>query len=423
MWTRLRSLHPTVCQHRSLVVKLCSTSSSSATNEAPLPEVNPGKPTFGLVFDIDGVIARGRDVIPAALHAFRQLVDANGNFRVPTTFVTNASNNLKYHKAEQLSEWLGLPISSDQVVMAHSPLKWFTQYHHKHVLVSGQGPVEAIALNLGFTNVCTIDSFRRQFPALDVVDHSRRTWMTVPSNASFPPIEAVVLLGEPVRWETSLQLLVDVLMSDGLPLYRVDQPPLPHLPVLACNMDLQWMAGAPMPRFGHGAFLTCLEALFRKITGHTLTYSALVGKPCEITYHYAVSKVETLAEKSGNANPIRHIYCIGDNVNADVFGANLYNQFLENRATPEPVPQQRNYSLLNRDGTLKEHRSRAERCFSVLVQTGVHFGPRGERKWESDHSPRDFLPVDERLLQPDFDCRDVHDAIQLIFEREGFANS
>jgi len=413
MWKGLRSLLALPSQHPHPAARWCSSGPSGVASRPAQPRTSR-QPSFGLVFDIDGVIARGRDVIPAAVQAFRRLVDSNGNFHVPTTFVTNASNSLKYHKAEQLSEWLGLPISSDQVVMAHSPLKWFTQYHNKHVLVSGQGPVEAIALNLGFTNVCTIDAFRRQFPALDVVDHSRRTWMTVPSNASFPPIEAVVLLGEPVRWETSLQLLVDVLMSGGLPLYRVDQPALPHLPVLACNMDLQWMAGAPMPRFGHGAFLTCLEALFHKITGHTLTYSALVGKPCEITYHYAVSKVEAQAAKAGNEAPIRHIYCIGDNVNADVFGANLYNRFLAARSSPDPVPAQRNYSLLNRDGTMRAHGPAAERCFSVLVQTGVQHGPAGA----SDHSPRDFLPVEERLLRPDFDCRDVLDAIELILERE-----
>ena len=32
-------------------------------------------------------------------------------------------------------------------------------------------------------------------------------------------------------------------------------------------MDLQWMAEAVMPRFGHGAFLLCLESLYKKITG------------------------------------------------------------------------------------------------------------------------------------------------------------
>jgi hypothetical protein len=35
-------------------------------------------------------------------------------------------------------------------------------------------------------------------------------------------------------------------------------------------MDLQWMAEAVMPRFGHGAFLLCLENLYKKVSN--LTY-------------------------------------------------------------------------------------------------------------------------------------------------------
>jgi len=85
----------------------------------------------------------------------------------------------------------------------------------------------------------------------------------------------VVLFGEPTRWETSLQLLIDVLTTDGLPSAPPPRgvPTYPHIPVLACNMDLQWMAEAVMPRFGHGAFLVSLENLYKKVTGRDLVYS------------------------------------------------------------------------------------------------------------------------------------------------------
>ena len=105
-------------------------------------------------------------------------------------------------------------------------------------------------------------------------------------NEYFPPIEAVVLFGEPTRWETSLQLLLDVLLTDGHPSAPPRTVSYPHLPVLACNMDLQWMAEAVLPRFGHGAFLLCLENLYKKVTGRDLVYSALIGKPSEITYRH-----------------------------------------------------------------------------------------------------------------------------------------
>lgn len=46
----------------------------------------------------------------------------------------------------------------------------------------------------------------------------------------------------------------------------------------------QWMAKSPIPRFGNGAFLVCLEALYEKLTGQPLKYEGLVGKPSVVTY-------------------------------------------------------------------------------------------------------------------------------------------
>ena len=64
---------------------------------------------------------------------------------------------------------------------------------------------------------------------------------------------------------STFQLLIDVLISDGKPSSAPATVANPHLPVLACNMDLQWMAEAVMPRVGHGAFLLCLENLYKKV--------------------------------------------------------------------------------------------------------------------------------------------------------------
>lgn len=47
---------------------------------------------------------------------------------------------------------------------------------------------------------------------------------------------------------TALQLLIDILLSSGHPKDVPKLVPRPHLPILACNMDLQWMAEAFMPR-------------------------------------------------------------------------------------------------------------------------------------------------------------------------------
>lgn len=81
----------------------------------------------------------------------------------------------------------------------------------------------------------------------------------------FYSILAVVLLGEPVQWERSLQVITDLLLTDGNPNVIPNEMKngREHIPIIACNRDLVFKAAADLPRFGHGAFLTCLEALYK----------------------------------------------------------------------------------------------------------------------------------------------------------------
>jgi ribonucleotide monophosphatase NagD (HAD superfamily) len=76
---------------------------------------------------------------------------------------------------------------------------------------------------------------------------------------------AIVLLGEPVQWERSLQVITDLLLTDGNPgvIPMDSNTNRDHIPIIACNRDLVFKAAADLPRFGHGAFLTCLEALYK----------------------------------------------------------------------------------------------------------------------------------------------------------------
>lgn len=386
------------------------------------------QPGFGIMFDIDGVIVRGRTVLPNAPEAFRKLVEPGTlKFKVPTIFVTNAGNSLRQEKADKLSAWLDIPISEDQVVMAHSPLRMFNEFHNKHVLVTGQGPVELIARNLGFKKITTIDQLRVAFPVLDAVDHKRRAVNACPNEKNFPHIEAVVLFGEPVRWETSLQLLLDVLLTNGQPSAAPESIHHPHLPILACNMDLQWMAEAVMPRFGHGAFLLCLENLYKKVTGKDLVYSALIGKPSEITYRHSEHVLQEQAVKLGHSQPVNNIYCIGDNICTDIFGANLYNRYLSDREKDAALLSQANSqnmgqnsrSIDNLIGAVGELNG-ASSCLSILVETGV-YSRAGGCPVSLDHSPRDFLPVESSYQEPTFCTPDVLKAVDLIFERENYA--
>jgi hypothetical protein len=54
----------------------------------------------------------------------------------------------------------------------------------------------------------------------------------------------------------------------------------------------------------------------------------------------------------------------------------------------------------------------------VCLQTGVYSESVQNRML--DHSPRDFLPIEEKLRAPKFTVKDVATAIDLIFHTEGF---
>jgi len=374
-------------------------------------------PSFGIMFDIDGVIVRGKTVLPSAPEAFKMLVDRKTkDWRIPTIFVTNAGNSLRIDKANQLSNWLNVKVTEEQVVMAHSPLKMFTEYHNKHVLVMGQGPVGQIAHSLGFSKVTTMDQLRHTFPSLDSCDHKRRRAAPCSFNTYFPRIEAVVMFGEPVRWETSLQLLIDVLLTDGHPSVAPTCIPNPHIPILACNMDLQWMAEAIMPRFGHGAFLLCVENLYKKVTGQDLVYTALVGKPSEITYRHGEHVLQGHARQLGKS--VSTIYCVGDNVCTDIFGANLYNRYLQVRRQNKAVAS--NSRCIDRLVGQEVGLSGAEECHSVLVNTGVFSKDDVGCPPTLEHSPRDFLPVENSFKDPFLSTENVLEAVTSILNRENF---
>ncbi|XP_008400681.1 cat eye syndrome critical region protein 5-like isoform X2 [Poecilia reticulata] len=261
----------------------------------------------GVLFDVDGVLLRGGSVIPAARRALRKLVDQNQSFLFPVVFVTNAGSCLRHHKAQQLSHLLDVQIAPEQVVLSHSPLHMMETFHHKCVLVSGQGPVTQIAHTLGFQKVVTMEELSEQHPLLDMVDHSRRPTSTPSSSRILPQIQAIILFGEPIRWETNLQLIVDVLLTNGRPGCVYDARLSAQMPILACNMDLLWMAEAPSPRFGHGMFLLCLESIYRKLTGRRLEYEAVLGKPSLLTYQYA----EQLLRQQNQNHKLSTIYAVG----------------------------------------------------------------------------------------------------------------
>ena len=73
------------------------------------------QPKFGILFDVDGVLARGTLPLEPAVEGFKSLVDGKGDFKVPVTFVTNALNR-NIDKANQIGGWLNLHVSASAIL-------------------------------------------------------------------------------------------------------------------------------------------------------------------------------------------------------------------------------------------------------------------------------------------------------------------
>lgn len=56
------------------------------------------------------MLTRGRKLLPYTRDAFRNLVNHNGEFRVPTVFVSNAGNELRASKAAKLTQILSISV-------------------------------------------------------------------------------------------------------------------------------------------------------------------------------------------------------------------------------------------------------------------------------------------------------------------------
>ncbi|VDO19181.1 unnamed protein product [Heligmosomoides polygyrus] len=246
---------------------------------------------FGIVLDIDGVLLRGRELLPRVKEAFNLIIDESSKFAIPT-------------------------IAPSQIIMAHSPLRMFRDLHDKHVLVVGQANARSIASAVGFKNITTVEDLRSLFPDLDCLNFARRRVdgnELIKRRKHFQRIEAIVMLGEPVGWESALQLLVDVLLTSGdMANFKRGLVSYPaQIPVIACNVDLVWMAErSELPRIGHGIFIHCLETLYEKLTGRRMHYEAVLGKPTEISYLHAAHVSQRHAQEM-NLEAIKTLYVIG----------------------------------------------------------------------------------------------------------------
>ncbi|CAM9788804.1 unnamed protein product [Heterosigma akashiwo] len=280
-----------------------------------------GHPGIGFVIDLDGVLIRGKDVIPGAVQGIEMLKRA----RIPFLIVTNGGGQTEKEKAISISKRVGTEFAACQVQVSHTPLKLCSDdVKEKLTLVLGPPNSRELMANYGFHDVITADELHALHPTMWPDEDPAPLGPEARARAARwrqAPVAAVCVVYTPQRWYRDLQIALDMVKSDG---HHGTVAPGggQGLPLYFAGPDLEYAAEAPAPRLGAGAFLRCLEHLFAlTAAGGRPLRATVLGKPHAVTYECAEALLTEQALRT-TGRPLRKIYAVGDNPASDVAGAN-----------------------------------------------------------------------------------------------------
>jgi HAD superfamily hydrolase (TIGR01456 family) len=321
--------------------------------------------SFGIAFDIDGVLWRDERLIKGADDCVKRVLKAGWNrlcvFQIeenllglPCVFITNGGGMPESVKRDALVHSLGLSdLSVEHVIMPHTAFKpWLETNRHNindgkgHVLIVGLSSERArkcaTSYGLHAESLVTVNELLDNFPHF--VQPSERTplQMQVYKDKSLGTREAVrslkwpyrfrgvLIFEEPSSYVAAMQVITDIVNgrngnafdqytpeADGDS--KADAPVKQEIPILLANPDLTYGGAFLYPRFTCGSFGLALETLFHAHTGRKL-HIDYFGKPLRATFAYAESAL--LAQCQRDRRTLTRCYMIGDNPKSDIKGAN-----------------------------------------------------------------------------------------------------
>ncbi|OAY37909.1 uncharacterized protein YKR070W [Manihot esculenta] len=298
-------------------------------------------PSFGIAFDIDGVLLRGESPIGGSPQALKRLYDPSGALRIPYIFLTNGGGFPESKRALELSKLLGVNISPLQVVQGHTPFKQLVhRFENEFVVAVGKGEPAAVMTEYGFKNVLSIDEYASYFDGIDPLVQYK-TWTTKQAAKQSSTLEqmstrdsihsqrvkAAFIVSDSVDWSRDIQVMCDILRTGGLPGRELGHQP----DLYFANDDLAYQATFPSERLGMGAFRIALGSVFNSIHPNALKYTSF-GKPNPLVFKNAETVLKQLVPSlHRGTNPVDHLndgthhfnklYMIGDNPSVDIRGA------------------------------------------------------------------------------------------------------
>ncbi|KAK6142206.1 hypothetical protein DH2020_000003 [Rehmannia glutinosa] len=287
--------------------------------------------SFGIAFDIDGVILRGDTPIGGSPQALRRLYDDSGDFafRIPVAIASLYKAYIRpffismrycvdmgFHcggvpeskRATELSKLLSVHIVPSQVIQGHSPFKQLLKrFENELIIAIGKGEPALVMSEYGFKNVLTIDEYASYFEHIDPLGKFKN-WVNQQAgyDKSFSGeldrrndpcsqrVQAVFIVSDSVDWSRDIQF--------------------------------SYMKGLfPTERLGMGAFRIALESIYNRIYPNVLEYTSY-GKPNPSVFRNAENVLmqvvpSTISPQINGQIPFKTLYMIGDNPSVDIKGA------------------------------------------------------------------------------------------------------
>ncbi|XP_075100580.1 mitochondrial hydrolase YKR070W-like [Nicotiana tabacum] len=352
-------------QIRSTAPSLSSTFSSRQLHSLSNPA------SFGIAFDIDGVLLRGSIPIGGSPPALKRLYDDSGTLKVPYVFLTNGGGVPESKRAKELARLLDVNILPLQVIQGHTPFKQLTRRFEDELVVAvGKGEPAEVMSEYGFKTVLSIDEYASYFDNIDplaqykkwtdkqdVNQNSKSKHFALSNDPCSQRVQAVFVVSDSVDWSRDIQVLCDILRTGGLPGKEIAHQP----PLFFANDDLAYQALFPSERLGMGAFRIALESVFNAIHPAALKYTSY-GKPSPFVFKNAETVLTHVLQSSQDNNQVdgreqlfKTLYMIGDNPAVDIKGA---------RQAGNPW-----FSILTRTGVFKGKENHDDCPADLVVDT------------------------------------------------------
>ncbi|KAF1978623.1 HAD-superfamily hydrolase [Bimuria novae-zelandiae CBS 107.79] len=284
---------------------------------------------MAFVFDIDGVLVHGDRLIPEGKRVLEILNGDNElGIKIPHIFLTNGSGKVETQRVAQLSNILHNPISTEQFIQSHTPMRALAEYYKTVLVVGGEGyKCREVAEEYGFEDIVVPNDIVAWDPTIApyrvFTEEERKT--SRPRDFSKTNIEAIMVFSDSRDYATDMQIIMDLLQSEnGRLLTKAKDPVSQRIPIYFSQGDLLCPTEHPIPRMSQGAFRIGLEAMYKALTGVDLE-RVVYGKPELATYKYADEIIASWMETIHNDEKLpKNIYMIGDNPASDIIGGNMY---------------------------------------------------------------------------------------------------